>query len=286
MMTLFAMKPFLLLLVLVLLLSPLPLATAFAPARQERRVARRRPVLVRGATTPVFGILGRFRQRKKVEDQGSPVTVGTVLPDVDVTQIVLADDDDAGPDGSGRIFGIREILGPGKSLLVGMPGAFTPTCSKVHLPGFVRLKRDFAKIGIDRICVVTTNDRFVNQEWMKNAQDIADDDGESNMVVMVSDGDGDLVKSLGMADDMGFGVGIRSKRFVLAVDNGVVTNLFTDDGMEECDATSASTVLKALSPTSGMGDALNMGDQENSAAAAVVGVIGAAALLYAYYTQA
>ena len=148
-----------------------------------------------------------------------------------------------------------------------MPGAFTPTCSQEHLPGYIKEAKNFAALGYNTIAVVTTNDKFVNQEWM-NAQGITD----SKTITMLSDGDGDFVKSLGLTGDMGFGAGIRSQRFALVAENGVVTNLFTDEGMNSCEATSADSLLKVLSPEVAVSD-------DGAIDQAVVGVVAAAIAL-------
>ena len=131
-----------------------------------------------------------------------------------------------------------------------MPGAFTPTCTGEHLPGYVRLGPTLStKAGIDNIAVVTTNDRFVNEEWSKQQGVLSDggDNKNSNLMILC-DGDGDFVKSLGLADDMGFGVGVRSKRFVVVLDEGKVERVVTDEGMDDCKSTSAESVLKLLAP--------------------------------------
>jgi glutaredoxin/glutathione-dependent peroxiredoxin len=133
-----------------------------------------------------------------------------------------------------------------------MPGAFTTTCSTEHLPGFVKNAKKIQSLGVDTIAVVTTNDRFVNQEWgtQQGLVTSAQDDSGKASIAMLCDADGDFVKSIGLADDMGFGVGIRSKRFAMITDNGVVQTLLTDEGMDDCSATSAANVIKVLSPES------------------------------------
>jgi glutaredoxin/glutathione-dependent peroxiredoxin len=131
-----------------------------------------------------------------------------------------------------------------------MPGAFTTTCSTEHLPGYVQSAKKLQSLGIDTIAVVTTNDRFVNQEWSAQQGLIttADSTGSSPTITMLCDADGDFVKSIGLAEDMGFGVGVRSKRFTMITENGVVKTLLTDDGMDDCSSTSAANVVKLLSP--------------------------------------
>jgi glutaredoxin/glutathione-dependent peroxiredoxin len=126
----------------------------------------------------------------------------------------------------------------------GMPGAFTPTCDKEHLPGYIKSADKLAALGIEKVAVVTTNDRFVNEAWSSQQGLLAD----NSIITILCDGDGDLVKSMGLADDMGFGVGIRSKRFVLVTNNGQVVELLTDEGMNDCSNTSAGNLVKLLTP--------------------------------------
>jgi glutaredoxin/glutathione-dependent peroxiredoxin len=132
----------------------------------------------------------------------------------------------------------------------GMPGAFTTTCTTEHLPGYIASAEKFKALGISKIAVVTTNDRFVNEKWGEQLglTDTSGSSTASNMITILSDGDGDLVKNLGLADDMGFGIGTRSKRFVMVVDKGTVSDLFMDDGMDDCTTTSAANLITVLTP--------------------------------------
>ena len=125
-----------------------------------------------------------------------------------------------------------------------MPGAFTPTCTKEHLPGYIKNAEKLRSLGVEKIAILTTNDRFVNEEWMVSTGCLDPECG----VTVVCDGDGDLVKNMGLAEDMGFGVGVRSMRFALIADDGQVITLLTDEGMDECSSTSAETVIELLSP--------------------------------------
>jgi peroxiredoxin len=164
------------------------------------------------------------------------------LPEVDVE---IVDDG-----GESRPATITDALGQGTSILVGMPGAFTPTCTSLHLPGFKTSAAHLSKLGVNTIAVLTTNDRYVNDAWAKGLGIIDDTKKESNgqNFMMLSDGDGDLIRKLGLAEDMGFGVGVRSKRFALVVQDGVVTHLETDEGMDECVNSSAENLIKRLTP--------------------------------------
>jgi len=100
--------------------------------------------------------------------------------------------------------------------------------------------------------VITTNDKFVNEEWARKVGLIRNDPegGEEldHAVTLISDGDGDFVKSLGLAEDMGFGVGVRSNRFALIAEAGTVTHLAMDEGMEDCSFTSAASLVTFLTP--------------------------------------
>jgi len=140
----------------------------------------------------------------------------------------------------------EELFGSGKSVLFGLPGAFTPTCSDVHLPGFIELAPQFAKAGVQTIACTSENDRFVLAAW--NAT-VAQCVGKSNADVrFFADADGELAKKLGFREDMGFGVGVRTQRFALICEDGVVTHVAVDPGMNVCDSTSAQSLLAVIAP--------------------------------------
>jgi peroxiredoxin len=123
-------------------------------------------------------------------------------------------------------------------VLFAVPGAFTPTCSERHLPGFVERFEDFRERGIEVACMAV-NDPFVMQAW-----------GESRQVPaglrMLSDGNGDFARALGLEmDATAFGMGLRSKRFALYAEDGVVKQLFVE-APGEFKVSSAEHVLDAL----------------------------------------
>jgi peroxiredoxin len=106
-----------------------------------------------------------------------------------------------------------------KVLLFSVPGAFTPTCSGKHLPGYVSQAAALKAKGIDTIACMAVNDVFVMNAWGES-QNVGD------KVLMLADGNGDYAKALGLElDGRGFGMGARGQRFSLIVDNGVVTQL-------------------------------------------------------------
>ena len=115
----------------------------------------------------------------------------------------------------------EDLFGGKKILLFSVPGAFTPTCSAKHLPGFVDKLDEFRKRGYDVACM-SVNDAFVMNAWAKN-QNVPDE------LMMLADGNAAFAKSLGLENDAtAFGMGLRSKRFALAADDGVVTHLWVE----------------------------------------------------------
>ena len=106
-------------------------------------------------------------------------------------------------------------------VLFSVPGAFTPTCSAKHLPGFVDHAQDILSKGTDEIACMSVNDVFVMNAWGKSAN--------ADSITMLADGNGDFAKALGLEmDATGFGMGHRSQRFALIADDGVVTKLFVE----------------------------------------------------------
>jgi hypothetical protein len=92
-------------------------------------------------------------------------------------------------------------------------------------------------------------DKFVNSAWAKDLGITASgNDGAKAPLTVLADGDGDLVRQLGLVEDMGYGIGVRSKRFVVILQDGVVRRVEVDDGMDECDKTRADNIVKLLTP--------------------------------------
>jgi peroxiredoxin (alkyl hydroperoxide reductase subunit C) len=132
-----------------------------------------------------------------------------------------------------------ELFGPGKVVLFATPGAFTPTCSAKHLPGFVQHQVELKAKGVDRIVCMAVNDVFVLGAWAKD-QKVGDS------IVMLADGSGMLTKALGLELDLiARGLGIRSQRFALVAVDGVVTHLAVEEP-GGFDVSRAEAVLEAL----------------------------------------
>jgi peroxiredoxin len=112
-----------------------------------------------------------------------------------------------------------EIFKGKKVALFALPGAFTPTCSAKHLPGFVQNAEQIKGKGISTIACLSVNDAFVMDAWGKN-QNVGD------KVMMLADGNADFTKAIGLEmDGTGYGMGLRSKRYSMVVDDGVVKHL-------------------------------------------------------------
>ena len=106
-----------------------------------------------------------------------------------------------------------------KVVLFAVPGAFTPTCSAKHLPGFISNAEALKKKGVDAVACISVNDPFVMDAWGK-------DQKAEGKITMLADGNGDLARALGLEmDGSGFGMGKRSQRYAMVVDNGVVKTL-------------------------------------------------------------
>ena len=131
-----------------------------------------------------------------------------------------------------------EIFFGKKVVLFAVPGAFTPGCSMTHLPGYVVNADKIKEAGVDTIACPSVNDAFVMGAWGK-AQN-------ADHIMMLADGNGDYTKSLGLElDGRGFGMGMRSQRFAMIVDDGVVTTLNVEEG-PGVDVSSAETIMAAL----------------------------------------
>ncbi len=119
-----------------------------------------------------------------------------------------------------------ELFGGKKVVLFSVPGAFTPTCSAKHLPGFIEHAAAIKAKGVDTIACLSVNDVFVMGAWGKHA-------GVDGSIKMLADGNCAYTKALGLElDASGFGMGTRGQRFALVVTNGVVTNVFVEAPME------------------------------------------------------
>lgn len=141
-------------------------------------------------------------------------------------------------DGPGSI-STEELFGGNKVVLFSVPGAFTPTCSKSHLPGFVQQAAALKEKGVDTIACMSVNDVFVMDAWGR-------DQGVGGDVLMLADGNGTYAEALGLTlDASGFGMGTRGQRFAIIVEDGVASQVHVE-GPGEFKVSSAEAVLAAL----------------------------------------
>ena len=147
-------------------------------------------------------------------------------------------------------FGVMTDAGPGaissdelfagkKVVLVAVPGAFTPTCSASHLPGFIQQADELLAKGVDSIACMSVNDVFVMHAW-------GEDQHVGDKVVMLADGNGEYTKALDLEmDGTAFGMGTRSQRFVIVVDDGVARHVAVE-APGKLDVSTAESILANL----------------------------------------
>jgi peroxiredoxin len=128
-----------------------------------------------------------------------------------------------------------------KVVLFAVPGAFTPTCTKNHLPGFVANAAAIKAKGVQTIAVTGVNDQFVMDAWKKATS------GAEGKVEFLADGNADFAKAIGLTlDASGNGLGIRSKRYSMLVEDGVVKSLNVEEAPGKAEVSGAEAMLKQL----------------------------------------
>lgn len=158
------------------------------------------------------------------------ISVGDKLPEVN---LMIGGAEGPQPTTTGELFGGKKVV------MFALPGAFTPTCSAAHVPGFVQFADKFAEKGVDSLLCLSVNDAFVMSAWGK-------DQGAGGKVTMVADGNGDFTEAVGLGfDGSGFGMGTRSQRYAMVVEDGVVKALSVEPG-PGLEVSSAEAMLEAL----------------------------------------
>ena len=143
------------------------------------------------------------------------ISVGQKLPEATFT-VMTAD----GP----APLTVQELTAGKKLVLFAVPGAFTPTCSAKHLPGYVDVADAFAAAGVDTIACLSVNDVFVMNAWGKD-QNVGD------KILMLADGNGAFAEAIDLTlDARGFGMGTRSQRYAMIIEDGVLTSLNVEEG--------------------------------------------------------
>lgn len=159
------------------------------------------------------------------------IGVGDRLPDIPL--IIVAD-------GAPQPITSHELLDSGRVVLFAVPGAFTPTCSQVHLPSYVDTAADLSAAGVDRIVCLSVNDPFVMAAW-GNSQGVGDE------ITLACDGSADFTKAIGMDVDVSRGgLGIRSKRYAMVIEDGVVTTFLPEEDGFSALVSTGQCVLDAL----------------------------------------
>jgi peroxiredoxin len=158
------------------------------------------------------------------------IEVGQEVPDVPLKAVTSAGTEDVRT---------GALLGTGKVVLFGVPGAFTPVCSDAHLPGFVLRADDIRAKGVDTIACVSVNDAFVMAAWARTE----DADG----LVMLADDAARFTTAMGLdTDASSFGLGTRSQRYAAVIEDGVITSLEVEREFVDHEVSSAEHVLAAL----------------------------------------
>lgn len=133
-----------------------------------------------------------------------------------------------------------DLLGSGRVVLFAVPGAFTPTCSKVHLPSYVETATELAAAGVDRIVCLSVNDPFVMAAWGASQ-------GVGAAITLVSDGNADFTQAVGMGVDASrAGMGVRSKRYAMVIEDGVVTTFLPEEDGFSAIVSTGQCVVDAL----------------------------------------
>ena len=153
------------------------------------------------------------------------------IPDIEIFHLI---------DGEPQTSKIRDILGNGKVVLFGLPGAFTSTCSKLHLPGYVVNADKIKSKGVDNIFCLSVNDPFVMNAW-------GEANNAENKIKMLSDPYLLFTKAVGAEVDRNSkGMGIRSNRYALVIENLKVVNIQIEKETKHCDLSSAEGIIKIV----------------------------------------
>jgi peroxiredoxin len=135
---------------------------------------------------------------------------------------------------------VSEVFSGKKVALFAVPGAYTPTCSKTHMPGFIERVSELKAKGIDTIACTAVNDIFVLTNWAK-------DTGATGKIEMLADGSGDFAKAVGLEIDLSnFGLGLRTKRYAMLVEDGTVKVLNVEDSPPIAEKSSAANLCSMI----------------------------------------
>lgn len=142
-------------------------------------------------------------------------------------------------DGGRKEITTDEVFAGKKVILVAVPGAFTPTCSKTHVPGFIQKYDEIRAKGVDTIAVTAVNDAYVLGAWREAL-------GAGEKIVFLGDGAAAFAKEVGLALESSPSMGVRSKRYAAIVENGVVKELQVEEKASETTCSSAPSIVEKL----------------------------------------
>jgi peroxiredoxin len=159
------------------------------------------------------------------------IQVGDRIPSVTLKHLTAEGLDEVSTD---------DLFAGKKVVMFGLPGAFTPTCSAKHLPGFIQHLDALKTKGVDSIICLSVNDPFVMKAW-------GEDQGAGGKVELLPDGNGELTRAMGLEfDGAGAGLGTRCKRFAMIVEDGIVKHVAVEEAPGGMEVSSAEKVLEAL----------------------------------------
>ncbi len=142
-------------------------------------------------------------------------------------------------DGGRKEITTDEVFAGKKVILVAVPGAFTPTCSKSHVPGFIQKFDEIKAKGIDTIAVTAVNDAYVLGAWRAAL-------GAGDKILFLGDGSAAFAKEVGLSQDFGASMGVRSQRYAAIVENGVVKDLQVEEKASETTCSAAPGIVERL----------------------------------------
>lgn len=159
------------------------------------------------------------------------IKVGDRIPDVEVRVL---------RDGAQAVVPVSELIGSGRVVLFAVPGAFTPGCSKQHLPSFINQAAALSEAGVDTIACISVNDAFVMDAWGQVQ-------GVGDKIIMIADPAAAFAKGVGTdVDASGAGLGTRTQRYAMVLQDGVVETFLPEEGGFKVEASTAECVLDAL----------------------------------------
>ncbi|XP_040381037.1 peroxiredoxin-2E-1, chloroplastic [Oryza brachyantha] len=188
----------------------------------------------RGSLPLRAGVLSAAPRRAASAAAAATVAVGDKLPDATLSYF-------DSPDGELKTVTVRDLTAGKKVVLFAVPGAFTPTCTQKHVPGYVARAGELRAKGVDTVACVSVNDAFVMRAWKESL-------GVRDEVLLLSDGNGELARAMGVELDLSdkpAGLGVRSRRYALLAEDGVVKVLNLEEG-GAFTTSSAEDMLKAL----------------------------------------